>query len=79
VLGLAHSAFPSDYGAMVNLAQLIAGGDGERPHEVLHVEPIGPARARALLHGKPDLILGNLGERLHRPLDSLIGSRKRST
>lgn len=58
----AHNALPGDHGAMVNLAQLVGGGDAERLHEMRHVELVGPSGAGALLTGEPDFFLGDRGE-----------------
>jgi hypothetical protein len=44
-LGLAHEALPCDHPLVVRLAQLSPRRDRQRPHEVLHVEPVGAARA----------------------------------
>jgi hypothetical protein len=50
---------------VIDLARFGGGGDGERRHEVAHVEPVGAAGARALLFGEPDFLLGDVGEPLH--------------
>ena len=47
---------------MVSLAQLRRRCDAKRLHEVLHVEPVGAARAGALLLLQPDFFFGNIGE-----------------
>jgi hypothetical protein len=62
VLGLAHVALPGDHRLVVGLAQLRRRRDRERAHEVLHVEPIGAPRARALLLLEPDFFFGDRGE-----------------
>lgn len=52
---------------MIDPAQFVGRGDAERRHEVMHVEPVGAARAGALLLGEPDVFLGDVGEaRQHR-------------
>jgi hypothetical protein len=62
VLGLAHEALPGDHRLVVGLAQFLGRRDAERPHEVLHVEPVGAPGARALLLLQPDFFFGDLGE-----------------
>jgi hypothetical protein len=66
VLALAHEALPGDHSFVVGLAQLRRRRDRERAHEVLHVEPVGAARAGALLLLQPDFFFGDLGELLER-------------
>jgi hypothetical protein len=34
----------------------------QRPHEMLHVEFVGPASSFAFLFGEPDLFFRNIGE-----------------
>ena len=51
VLALAHVALPGDHRLVVGLAQFRRRGDRQCAHEVLHVEPVGAAGARALLLG----------------------------
>ena len=51
---------------MVNFAELVVGRDMWRSHEVLHVQLVSTAGARALLLGEPDLFFGNVGERGYR-------------
>ena len=66
LIDLAHDALPGNHGAVVHLAQLVVGLDMQRPHEVLHVELVGAARAFAFLLGEPDVFFGNVGERSDR-------------
>ncbi len=49
---------PRDDGAVVDLAQLVHGGDPERLHEVAHVELVGAAGLGALVLREPDFFLG---------------------
>ena len=51
---------------VVRLAQLSPRRDRQRPHEVLHVEPVRAARARALLLVQPDLFFRDVGALLER-------------
>jgi hypothetical protein len=46
---------------VVGLAQLVDRADVQCRHEVLDVEPIGAARALALLLLQPDFFFGDLG------------------
>ena len=54
---LPHDPLPGDHRAMIDLAQLLRGGNAERLHEVRHVELVGAAGARTLLAGEPDFFL----------------------
>jgi hypothetical protein len=59
--------FPRDDGAMIDLAQHGCRGDAMRPHEVPHVEPVGPAGLLALLLRQSDFFFGNDRELVERP------------
>ena len=61
---LALHPFPSDDGAMIDLAQHVGAGNSERAHEVPHVEPICAAGLLALLLRQPDFFFGDGGEQV---------------
>jgi hypothetical protein len=59
----AHDALPSDDGPVVHLAQLFIGPDVQRPHEMPDILFVCTPCALALLLGKPNVFLGDLGQR----------------
>jgi len=61
VFDLAHEPLPGDHRLVVCVAQFRRRRDRQRAHEVLHVEPVGPPSARALLLGEPGFFLRDQG------------------
>jgi hypothetical protein len=57
-----HEHARGDHRLVVCLAQLCRRGDPERAHEVLHVELVSAAGARARLLLQPDFFFGDRGE-----------------